>query len=60
METVQKNAKGLTALVVALLATYLTPDVIQGLGIQAGQWVTAGVVAALTGALVWLVPNKES
>ena len=60
MDTIQKNAKGLTALIVALLASYLTPEVIQGLGVQAGEWVSAGVVASLTGALVWLVPKKES
>lgn len=59
METIQKNAKGLVALIVAALATYLTPDVIQAIGLQAGEVVTAGVVAALTAFLVWLVPNKK-
>ena len=59
METIQKNAKGITALVVALLASYLTPEVIEAIGLQAGAWIQAGVVAALTGGLVWLVPNKS-
>lgn len=51
--------KAIAGAIVAAVASYLTPDTIAQLGAQAGDVVSAGVVAALTGFLVWFVPNKK-
>jgi hypothetical protein len=59
MNLIRQNAKGLIAMAVAAIASYLTPDVIAQFADQAGDVVSSGVVAALTAFLVWLVPNQK-
>lgn len=59
MDFLSKNAKALVGLVVAGLAAYFTPEMITQFGLQAGELVQVGVIAALTAFVVWLVPNQQ-
>lgn len=58
MDILKENAKAFVGLIVAGLLTYLTPEMIDQFGLQAGELVRAGVIAGLTALTVWLVPNK--
>ena len=51
--------KAIVGVIVPLLLSYLTPELINQLGLSIGEFVTAAVVAALTGVAVYLMPNKE-
>lgn len=59
MDFLKENAKALVGLLVAALAAYFTPEMIEQFGQQAGEIVRAGTVAALTAFVVWLVPNQD-
>lgn len=58
MDILQQNAKGITALLIAALASYFTPEVINAVGLEVSELVKVAVIAGLTAFMVWLVPNK--
>lgn len=57
-----KFDKALVAVVVPLagfVVNYFTPETIDTVASYAGDFVTQAVLAALTGLLVYLTPNKK-
>lgn len=60
MDKLLGSAKALVAAVVGFAATYISVKFGLNIPEDAQVWVAALITSAITGAVTWLVPNKEA